>query len=358
MEKGRKYMKLITEPLNREQMIDIIEGKGSADRIPMVYHFWIGPERFPDAQKYQALLDQYPSDVQAIPVHIPEIFDAPADDPSYRWAWRDGQGHSSALDNAGFIEDWETELDDLINDFPDPNYHGLTSTNPAPDGRYRLGNWWYFFFERLWSMRGMENALMDFYLYPDEIHRLFDKLTDFYIRMLERCKNELHLDGIFTSDDLGTQTSPFFSPDIFKTFFLPYYKRVISAAHDLGMHFWLHTCGNVEMLIPYLIEAGVDVLHPIQKYTMDEKKIAGQYGNDITIWAGFDVQRTIPYGTPDDVRKEVRYLIDTYTRKDGRFILTLGNNATADTPYSSLEALLDETVTYGRKKISLLQDGV
>ena len=114
------------------------------------------------------------------------------------------------------------------------------------------------------------------------------------------------------------------------------------------MHFWLHTCGNVEQFIPRLIELGVDVLHPIQKYTMDEKHIAETYGDKITIWAGFDVQRTIPYGTAEDVRKEARFLIDTYDRADGRFMLTLGNGATPDTPVESLEALFDTALNYRR----------
>ena len=81
---------------------------------------------------------------------------------------------------------------------------------------------------------------------------------------------------------------------------------------------------------------------------MDERRIAAAYGDRISIWSGFDVQQIIPYGTPDDVRREVRYLIDTYRRSDGRFMLTLGNGATPDTPIESLSALLDEAFTYGQ----------
>ncbi len=236
----------------------------------------------------------------------------------------------------------------MLADFPSPDYPGLIPAGPPEDGRYRLGGWWYFFFERFWSIRGMENALTDFYLHPDEVHALFRALTAFYLRAIERGREELGLDGILTSDDLGTQTSTFFAPRIFDEFFAPYYKQIIDRVHRLGMHFWLHACGNVEALIPRFIDLGIDVLHPIQKYTMDEGHIARTYGGRIAIWSGFDVQRTIPYGTPEDVRREVRYLIDTYRRPDGRFLLTLGNGATPDTPLSSLEALLDEACRYGR----------
>jgi uroporphyrinogen-III decarboxylase len=116
------------------------------------------------------------------------------------------------------------------------------------------------------------------------------------------------------------------------------------------MHFWLHSCGNIESFIPDLIEIGLDVIHPIQKYTMDERNIASKFGKDICIWAGMDVQRTIPYGSPDDVRKELRFLYDTYYRKEGRLMLTAGNGMTADTPFDSLKALLDEALVYGKKK--------
>ncbi|MDR0668499.1 MAG: hypothetical protein LBF95_00315 [Treponema sp.] len=134
---------------------------------------------------------------------------------------------------------------------------------------------------------------------------------------------------MFTTDDIGTQTGPFFSLDIFREFFKPYYKELIDHAHDLGMHFWLHTRGNVKAFIPDLIEIGLDVLHPIQKYTMDEREIAREFGGQICFWAGMDVQRIIPYGTPEDVRREVRFLFDTYYRKEGRLILAGGNGFTA-----------------------------
>ena len=335
-------------PLPREALRRVIEGRGHAGRVPLMIHFWVYPAAFGARQAaVERLLAAYPSDIQTMWFKIPAVYDAPEDDPSYRWSWQGASSTSAALDNAGFIADWEDALEPLLADFPSPDYPGLTADNPPPDGRYRLGCWWYFFFERFWSIRGMENALTDFYLYPEAVHALFRRLTDFYLRLVERGRDELGLDGIFTSDDLGTQTSTFFSPQIFDEFFAPFYRDVIERAHQLGMHFWLHTCGNVESLIPRFIDLGVDVLHPIQKYTMDERAIARRYGGQIAIWSGFDVQRIIPYGTPEDVRREVRYLMDTYRRDDGRFLLTLGNGATPDTPVESLEALLDEAYTYG-----------
>ena len=340
-------------PLTREEVIRVIEGKGAAERVPLLVHMWVNPNAFSGDKRtaVEDILARNPMDAHFINLNIPSVYKAPADDPSYRWSYRDARENlSSSPDSAGVIEDWDEELDLLLDDFPSPDYPGLIPPCPPEDGRYRIGKWWYFFFERFWSIRSMEEALVDFYLNPEAVHALFQKLTDFYIRMITRAKEELHLDGIFTSDDLGTQTSTFFSPAIFDEFFAPYYKQVIDHIHSLGMHFWLHTCGNVEAFIPKFIELGVDVLHPIQKHTMDEAEIARKYGDKICIWAGFDVQQTIPYGTPEDVRREVRFLMDAYRRPDGRFMLTLGNGATADTPTESLEALFDEALTYGTEK--------
>jgi len=340
--------------LTQMEMKNIIEGKGSASRIPMAFHEWIDPNSFgADTDKCQELLTKYPSDIQKISINMPHMFDAPADAPSY--CWMDTPPHADygkgkALDSLIAITDWR-QLDGILANFPKADYPGLTKFNLPNDGRYRVGHWWFWLFERLWSFRGMENAMMDFYEESEQVHRLFRALTDFYKGVLTHCKKVMNLDAIWTSDDIGTQNGPFFSPDIFKTFFKPYYKELIVHAHSLDMHFWLHSCGNIAPFIPEFIEIGLDVLHPIQKYTMDEKSIARDFGDKICIWAGFDVQQVIPYGTEEDVRQEVRFMIDTYYRPDGRFVLGAGNGITSDTKIECLEALLEETYNYSTLKM-------
>jgi hypothetical protein len=338
--------------LTRQEIISVIEGKGAATRVPNLVQLWVHPISFGDRQPaVEALLAKYPQDAQRFRFKFPQVFDAPEDDPEYRWVNFDNPraGEVRGMDEIVAIEDWDRQLDGVIENFPDPEYSGIFSENPPPDGRYRLGQGFLFLFERFWTLRGMTNALTDFYEYPDEVHRLFDKITSFYCRVLERAKAECAIDGFFTSDDLGTQASTFFSPDLFDEFIAPYYKRVIDKCHELGIHFWLHTCGNVEALIPRFIGLGIDVLHPIQKYTMDEKKIAQKFGDQICIWAGFDVQQIIPWGSPEEVRREVRFMIDTYYRPEGRLMMTAGNGINQDCSLESLEALLDEVTVYGEK---------
>ena len=335
-------------PLTREEVRSVIEGRGAARRVPIAIQPWVPRDVFGERNAdYAKLLDSYPCDIEVIRLRIPGVFDAPEDDPSYRWMNKDNPFPPNVpLDAVAAIEDWD-ELDAILADFPDPNYPGLIPEDVPPKGeKYRVCLWWYWLFERFWSLRGMENALCDFYDEPERVHQLFRALTDFYKVVVTRM-HDIGVDGIWTSDDIGTQTAPFFSPEIFREFFKPYYKELIDHTHSLGMHFWMHCCGNIVPFIPDLIEIGLDVLHPIQKYTMDEKEIADQFGDKLCIWAGFDVQRIIPYGTAEEVRQEVRFMLDTYQKPEGRLIMAAGNNMTWDTPYDSLEALLDETLKYG-----------
>ena len=354
-------MVLIDPVLNREETKKVIEGKGSARRVPMAIHQWISAKNFGAREaQYQELLDQYPCDIIPVHLNIPKVFDAPADDPSYRWLnFSNPFPEGIALDSVSALDDW-AKLDEVLADFPNPYYPGLIPGNSsgvntaagncaAQKKVYTVGHWWYWLFERLWSIRGMENALCDFHENGKHIHRLFRALTDFYKAIASRAKNELDVDAIYTSEDIGMQTSTFFSLDVFREFFKPYYTELIEHVHKLGMHFWLHACGNIKIFIPEFIEIGLDLLHPIQKHTMDEREIALEYGRDICIWAGMDVQRIIPYGSPDDVRRETRFLFDTYWRRDGRFIITAGNGMTPDTPFENLKAFLDEALNYGLK---------
>lgn len=329
-------------PLTREEVRRVIHGEGNAPRVPTVLHFWTHPDEFPDPEATKRIMDWYPQDIQIIGARIPQIDVTDSAYPNYRWVRTNKTfDPSRGLDNRTVL-DWD-DLDEVLENFPKAeDYPPLFCWNQPDDGRYRVMLWWYLLFERHWQLRGMENALTDFYEYPDEVHRLYRKVTDFYLGMIRRAKNECSFDAVLTSDDLGTQTNTFFSLGIFREFFLPYYREITTLTHELGMDFWLHTCGNVKSFIPDFIDCGIDVLHPIQKYTMDEREIAEEFGNRITIWAGFDVQRTIPFGTPDDVRREARHIFDTYKRPDGRFLFGAGNGINGDCPLESLSALYDE----------------
>ena len=215
------------------------------------------------------------------------------------------------------------------------------------ENRYLLLCWWGLFYEPIWGLRGMQNLLTDYYLYPDEVHRLHRARLAFYEGIISRAARELEPDAFQTSDDLGHQTQLMMNPDQFREFIKPYYRSVFELSHRHNMHTWLHTCGNVTEIVGDLVEVGLDVLHPIQKGAMDGETIAEQWGERISFWAGMDVQHVLQEGTPEQVREEVRWMIDTYDGPDGGLVLASGNGIVAGTPYENIGAYLDECFRYG-----------
>jgi uroporphyrinogen-III decarboxylase len=331
--------------LNRDQVARAVEGRGP-DRVPLVRAKWWGEGLREQYGSRLEEFDPYPEDVVQLWMPNPV-------EPSkmgLSWEWEDTGAHDSRV----VIDDWG-KLDEFIEKLPDPetdeDLNGLIddAREARSQDRYTMISWWRLFFEKPWALRGMENLLTDFYLEPANIHRLYDAMCRCYCRYLDRAAELLQPDGFFTSDDLGHQTGPMMSPDIFHEFLYPYYVRVGRAARGHRMHFWLHSCGDNTLLFPDLIAAGVDVFHPVQKHTMDEARIAEEFGDQITILAGLDVQHTLQEQSPEGVRAEVRFLIDTFDRPGGRMCLGAGNGIVAGTPLENIQAFLDEAITYGEE---------
>ncbi len=342
------------EPLTRDEVISVVAGKSTASRVPVHIHFWVHAHTFGDREPaVREILANYPQDFQHLYLCMPATYKPTDGSSTYSWLPYPNphEGEVVACDADIAMPDWDS-LDEILTSFPDPNCDELLKNARPADGRFRLAQWFFCLFERHWSLRGMTNALMDYYANPEEVHRLFRALTDFYLRVIERSAKEGNCDALWTSDDLGTQEGPFFSPDIFREFFKPYYKEMADRAHECGMTLWMHACGNVGPFIPDWIDAGLDVLHPIQKYAMDEKETVAKFGDQLTIFSGIEVQQVIPWGTPEEVREEVRFLIDTYWQPDkGRCMITAGNGINEDCTLASLEALFDEAFSYGTKKV-------
>ena len=199
----------------------------------------------------------------------------------------------------------------------------------------------------------MENLLTDFYLYPDEVHRLYDALCNVYLAYLRRGIRELGMDGFWTSDDLGNQKALFMKASMFRQFLKPYYARIGAFLKEQGVHWWLHSCGNNTSIMDDLIEVGLDVFHPVQKGTMDMPAVAREFGDRLTFLAGMDVQHALQECNPEGVRAEVRWLIDTFDRPDGGMCIAAGNGIVAGTPFDNIEAFLDEAVRYGAQHRAL-----
>lgn len=199
-------------------------------------------------------------------------------------------------------------------------------------------------------VRGMEDLFMDFALRQEYAHHLIDTITErsmlFLDEMLENHGDAI--DIVYMADDYCSQLGPLFSPDMFREFVMPYLTKMVEKVHAHGKAFLLHVCGAVRPLLPMIIEAGVDMLEPIQIRAtgMEPDGLKRDFGKDICFYGGVDLQRILCQGTPAEVSAEVRRLIDILG-KDGGYIIGPGHTyIQVDAPMANIMAMYETAASY------------
>ena len=147
---------------------------------------------------------------------------------------------------------------------------------------------------------------------------------------------------VVTGTDFGTQRGPFIKPSAYCDLYMPYHRRVNDLIHaKTKWKSFIHSCGSVWDFMPDFIEAGFDVLNPVQcsAAKMDPRDLKREFGKDITFWGGgVDTQKTLPFGTPDEVYREVRERIDIFN-DGGGFVFNTIHNIQGPTPVANLQAM-------------------
>ena len=148
--------------------------------------------------------------------------------------------------------------------------------------------------------------------------------------------------AMVSGTDFGTQTGLFISPDTFRDLWKPFYTAINRKIHDkTNWKTFIHSCGSVRDLIPDFIDAGFDILNPVQVSAtgMDARELKREFGRDIVFWGGgVDTQKTLPYGTPDEVYREVRQRIDIFA-PGGGFVFNTIHNIQGNVPVQNVEAM-------------------
>lgn len=332
--------------LTRDQVRRAIRREG-CEGIPVFMGKWWGDGL--QAAYGDALIElenAYPEDFCAGWYREPGYDRSSNENPEYRFGFLDysaAERHSIGQ-AAVLLPEWSM-LDEFLAHFPDPNEPGnfdpVFAAAERADGRYKLGCWWRLFHERFWSIRGMENLMMDYYDNLEGLKLLGRRLVEFYKVIISRFADAGY-DGIFTSDDLGHQSGPMMSPAVFEELYLPLYREVIGFAHERGLDFFLHSCGDNTRLMEFLIDAGLDVFHPVQKGCMDMQAAAGQFGGRISFLAGVDVQHLLVEATPEQVREEISGMKRIFHTPQGGLLLAMGNGIMPGTPLENIRAALDE----------------
>lgn len=181
----------------------------------------------------------------------------------------------------------------------------------------------------------------------DFVYELFERQCDIAIKNLEKIHNAVgeKVTAVFiTGTDFGTQHGPFINPKNYVKLYKPFHKQVNDWVH---MHTqwktFIHSCGSIYALLPEMVDAGFDILNPVQcsAACMEPRTLKEQFGGRITFWGGgVDTQKTLPFGTPEEIRREVRERIAIFGRGGG-FVFNTVHNVQAGTPAENLVALYE-----------------
>ena len=201
------------------------------------------------------------------------------------------------------------------------------------------------FFETSQKLRGYENLACDYLLNPDFIRALYDRLLALQKRFF---KNYLAQVGKYAriigyADDLGMQDRPQISPELYRSVLKPYHREIFKYIHEQAdVKIMLHSCGAISSLIDDLIDVGVDIINPLQTCAagMDPRTIKQSFGDRVTFWGGIDEQKLLPFGTPEEIRENVKSLLDIMS-PGGGYVAAISHNIQADTPSQNVAAAFD-----------------
>jgi uroporphyrinogen decarboxylase len=193
--------------------------------------------------------------------------------------------------------------------------------------------------EAAWYIRSMPDLLMDMMLGDEKATLLLDKITDYAIRRA-RLYAEAGVDIISTGDDVGMQSGPMMSVELWEQWIKPRFKSVVDAAREINPEvlIFYHSCGDATAFIDGLIDCGVDILNPIQPECMNFNEVHQKYGDRLSFWGTLGTQQLLPFGTPDEVREVTLDRIRMAGDKGG-LILGPTHLVEPEVPFENLAAM-------------------
>jgi uroporphyrinogen decarboxylase len=194
-------------------------------------------------------------------------------------------------------------------------------------------------FDRAWTLVGMENLLMMMVTDKYFIHKLMDKCLEFALEVIERsCKYDI--DVFRLGDDWGQQHGLIMGPELWREFIKPRMKEIFQLIKSKGKYSILHSCGKVDEIFPDLIEIGLDIFNPFQPEVTDVAEVKKKYGDKLTFFGGISTQKTLPYGTVQETKDEVKRLIDVIG-ENGGWIASPAHDIPADAKPENIDAMIE-----------------
>lgn len=216
------------------------------------------------------------------------------------------------------------DIDERIDRFPD---------------RFRVFQIGFSLYERAWTLRGMEALMMDFLEHPAFVHELLAAIADYNIAHARKAM-EYDIDAVYFGDDWGQQRGLQMGPKLWREFIYPQLKRMYGAVREAGKFVMIHSCGDVDELFDDLIAAGLNCFNPFQPEVMDVEQLLKDYRGRLAFHGGISTQKTLPFGTADDVRAETRRMMELGA--EGGYILAPAHDVEGDVPLENMLAMIEE----------------
>ncbi|MGD0111836.1 MAG: uroporphyrinogen decarboxylase family protein [Armatimonadota bacterium] len=205
--------------------------------------------------------------------------------------------------------------------------------------RFRMAGMGMSLFERAWSLRGMDNLLVDMLQAPRFVHELLDRILEFNLAQLDLILSR-DIDAVHFGDDWGSQGGLIMGPALWREFIKPRIAQMYAPVRQAGKRVSIHCCGDVKEILPDLVEVGLDLFNPFQPETMDVFETKKRYCGQLSFYGGISLQHLLPHGTPDQIRSEVKVLLSTLG-EGGGYIASPSHAVTVDVPCENLVALIE-----------------
>jgi len=199
------------------------------------------------------------------------------------------------------------------------------------------------------GLRGWENFMADLAGNRELAEKLIEKMVEAHLKNLKLYLEAVgdYIQIIQMGDDLGTQNGPMLSPKLYRELISSAHKAIYDYVHkNSDVYIFLHSCGGIYELMPYLIEEGVDIINPVQTSArgMDPERLKKEFGDRLTFWGGgCDTQSVLPYGKPEEIKRHVKDRMEIFSR-DGGFVFTQVHNIQANVPVENIMALFESVI--------------
>ena len=233
-----------------------------------------------------------------------------------------------------------------LDDFPWPDPYNPNLLEQARQTIQKYGGEYFIvpnlgwaLFERAWSLRGFEQMFMDMVLEPKFVSALLERIIEIQLVLIQRFI-DLGVDGGYFGDDYGAQKGLLFSPKMWRQLIKPGLKRLFAPFRDRDLPVIMHSDGQIQQVLPDLIEIGMTTLNPVQPEVVSHQWLHANYGGRLSFYGGVSTQTVLPHGDPDQVRKAVETLVHILAPSNTGLILAPSHRLLSDVPFSNLDALI------------------